>query len=113
MPSDNPSQRIAEISNELENLRAQSLRHPGKVAEMHQDGLGQLQIILKGLTTSAGGGGTTEAEQDTFIKDKLACEHEKHLLAQQVLLKVGTADGLARFCNDLQASLGELQVSQE
>lgn len=49
MPDARPSQRIAEISKELENLRAQNLSHPEKAAEMLQDGLGQLQLSLKEL----------------------------------------------------------------
>lgn len=49
-------QRLAEISKELESLRAQSLSHPDKAAELLQDGLDQLQVSLKELTTLAGGG---------------------------------------------------------
>ncbi len=55
----------------------------------------------------------TNAEQAAFFEDMLACKQGKHLSRQRTLLKVGTADGMARFCNDLQASLGELQVFQE
>jgi len=56
MLSANPSQRIAEISKELETLRAQSLSHPEKAAEIFQEGIGQIQVSLKELTVSAGGG---------------------------------------------------------
>ncbi len=55
MPSANLSQRIADISRELEALRAQSLIHPEKAAEMLQDGLDQLQVSLKELTVLVGG----------------------------------------------------------
>jgi hypothetical protein len=51
-----PSQRIAEIAEELETLRAQSFRHPEKAAEIIQEGVGQIQVSLKELTISAGGG---------------------------------------------------------
>lgn len=54
MPSANSSHRIAEISKELENLHAQSLSHPDKVAEMLQDGLGRIQVSLKELTMLEG-----------------------------------------------------------
>jgi hypothetical protein len=54
MLSDNPSGKIAEISKALEILLAQSLSHPDKAAKALQDGLGQLQINLKELTTLAG-----------------------------------------------------------
>ncbi len=57
MPSANPSQIVAEIFKALEILRTQSLSHPDKAAEMLQDGLGQIQVSLKELTISAGGGG--------------------------------------------------------
>jgi hypothetical protein len=56
MPSASPAQRLDEISKELENLRAQSLSHPDKASEMIQDGLGKIQVSLKELTVSAGGG---------------------------------------------------------
>jgi hypothetical protein len=57
MPSASPPQRLDEISKELEALRAQSLSHPKKAAEILHDGLEQLQVSLKELTVSAGGGG--------------------------------------------------------
>lgn len=57
MPSANPSRVIADISKELEALRARSLSHPEKAAEMLQEGLGQIQVCLKELTMLAGGGG--------------------------------------------------------
>jgi hypothetical protein len=56
MLSASPPQRLDEISKELGALRAQSLSHPEKAAEMLQDGLGQIQVSLKELTTLAGGG---------------------------------------------------------
>ena len=56
MPSASPSQRLDEISKELEILRAQSLNHPDKAAEMLQNGLDQIQVSLKELTALAGGG---------------------------------------------------------
>lgn len=56
MSSANLSQRIAEISEELEDLRIQSLDNPDKAAEMLQVGLDQLQFSLKKLTALAGGG---------------------------------------------------------
>jgi hypothetical protein len=56
MPISSSSQRIAEISKEVEALRAQSLSHPDKAAEMIQDRLGKIQVSLKELTVSAGGG---------------------------------------------------------
>jgi PAS domain S-box-containing protein len=68
MPSASPPQRIAEISEALEILRTQSLSHPEKAAELLQDGLSQLQVILKGLTISAGGG-MTEDDRDAFDED--------------------------------------------
>lgn len=55
MSSASPSQIIAEISKELEALRAQCLSHPEKAAELLQDGFGRLQVNLKELTTLAGG----------------------------------------------------------
>jgi hypothetical protein len=57
MPNASPSQKLDEISKELEILRTQSLSHPDKAAELLQDGLGQLQVSLKELTMLAGGGG--------------------------------------------------------
>ena len=48
------SQRIAEISKELETLRAQSFSNPEKAAELLQEGIGQIQVSLKELTVSAG-----------------------------------------------------------
>lgn len=54
MPDARPSQKLDEISKELETLRTQSLSHPEKAAEMLQDGLGQIQVSLKELTVSAG-----------------------------------------------------------
>lgn len=56
MPSPNPSQRIAEISKELEILLTQSLSHSEKASEMLQDGLKQIQVSLEELTALAGGG---------------------------------------------------------
>jgi hypothetical protein len=56
MPGVSPSQRIAEISKELNVLCAQSLSHPDQTAGMLQDGLEQLQVRLKELTTLAEGG---------------------------------------------------------
>jgi len=88
MPSASPSQRIAEISKELEILRAQSLDHPEKTAELLQDSLEKIQIRLKELTTLTVG--MTEAERDAFVEDKLACEHEKHLRQQEKLLDAMT-----------------------
>ncbi len=61
MPIANLSQRIAEISEELENLRAQSLSHPEKAAEILRHGLEQFQVSLKELTALVGG--MTEAER--------------------------------------------------
>ncbi len=61
MPNANSSQKLDEISKELEALRAQSLSHPEKAAEMLQDGLEQLQVSLKELTDLVGG--MTGAEQ--------------------------------------------------
>ncbi len=49
-------QRLDEISKELESLCAQSLSHPDKAAEMLQEGISQIQVRLKELTISAGGG---------------------------------------------------------
>jgi hypothetical protein len=63
MPISSSSQRIAEISKEVEALRAQSLSHPYKAAEMIQDGLGKIQVSLKELTVSAGGGGMVERKR--------------------------------------------------
>ncbi|HSD57846.1 MAG TPA: hypothetical protein VLB04_06660, partial [Methanotrichaceae archaeon] len=85
MPIASPSQRLGEISKALETLRAQSLDHPDKAVEMLPDGLEQLQVSLKELTISAGGG-MTETERDAFVEDKLACEHEKSLAHQEKLL---------------------------
>lgn len=56
MPIASLPQIIDEISKELESLRAQSLSHPDKAAKLLQDGLDQLQVSLKELTTLAGGG---------------------------------------------------------
>ncbi len=56
MPIANLSQRLDEISKELEILRTQSLSHPEKAAEMIQDGLEKIQVSLKELTALAGGG---------------------------------------------------------
>ncbi len=52
MPSAYPSQRLDEISEELETLLTQCLSHPAKAAEMPQDGLVQIQVSLKELTIS-------------------------------------------------------------
>ncbi len=54
MPSTTLPQKIAEISKELEALRAQRLSHPEKTADMLQNGLRQLQVNLKELTMLAG-----------------------------------------------------------
>jgi hypothetical protein len=56
MPIANPSQRIAEISKELEILRKQSLNHPDKAVEISAKALDELLVSLEGLTTLAGGG---------------------------------------------------------
>ncbi len=56
MPISSSSQRIAEISKEVEALRAQSLSHPEKAAEMIKECIEQLQVSLKELTVLAGGG---------------------------------------------------------
>jgi hypothetical protein len=55
MLSTSPPQRIAEISNELENICVLSLDRPDKPSEMHLDGLKMPQLSLKELTLSAGG----------------------------------------------------------
>lgn len=103
MPNASPSQRLDEISRELEALRTQSLSHPEKAAKMIQDGLEQLQVSLKELTISVGEG-HTEAERDAFVEDKLACEHEKHMARQERLLeatrKVLAQKGLNRLAPD-------------
>jgi hypothetical protein len=70
MPISRPSQRIDEISKALENLRAQSLSRPEKAAEMIQDGLGKIQVSLKELTVSAGGGGK-RGERKCIIRRQL------------------------------------------
>jgi hypothetical protein len=56
MPGVSPSQRIAEISKGLEDLRTHSLNDLDRGAKMLQDGLEQLQISLKELNALAGGG---------------------------------------------------------
>jgi hypothetical protein len=56
MPISRPSQRIADISKELETLRAQSLSHPEKAARLLQNGLEKIQVSLKELIALAGGG---------------------------------------------------------
>jgi hypothetical protein len=56
MPSDNPSQRAAEISKALEIFCAQSLSHLDKAAEILSNAIGPRQVSLKELTTLAGGG---------------------------------------------------------
>lgn len=56
MPSDNPSQKNAEISEHIKILRTQSLSHPDK-AEISANAFDELQVTLKWLTTSAGRGG--------------------------------------------------------
>jgi PAS domain S-box-containing protein len=61
MLSANFSQRLDKISKELEALRAQSRSHPKKAAEILQNGLDQIQVNLKELTTLVGG--MTETEQ--------------------------------------------------
>ncbi len=86
MPSDNLSQRISEISKHIEILRTQSLSRPDKAADISAKVLDDLLVSLKGITTLVGGG-MTEAEQDAFVKDKLACEHEKHATRQGKLLE--------------------------
>jgi hypothetical protein len=55
MPISRPSQRIADISKELETLRAQSLSHPEKAARLLQNGLEKIQVSLKELIALAGG----------------------------------------------------------
>jgi hypothetical protein len=55
MLSASPPQRIAEISNELENICVLSLDRPNKAAKMYLDGLKITQLSLKKLTLSAGG----------------------------------------------------------
>jgi hypothetical protein len=58
MPTDNPTQRIADISEALKVFFAQSLSHLNK-AEISANAFDKLQITIKWLTTSAGGGGMT------------------------------------------------------
>jgi|WetSurMetagenome_2_1015567.scaffolds.fasta_scaffold29954_3 hypothetical protein len=65
MPNNNPSQRAAEISEELEILRAHSVNYSDKAAKILLDAIGQLKVGLDALTMLAGGG-TTDAEQDAF-----------------------------------------------
>jgi hypothetical protein len=55
MQSTRSPQRIAEFSNELENIFAPRLDRPDKPSEMHLDGLKIPQLSLKELTLSAGG----------------------------------------------------------
>jgi hypothetical protein len=62
MPSVSPSQRIAEISKGLEDLRTQSLNDLDRGAKMLQDGLEQLQISLKELNALAGGNDRSGSE---------------------------------------------------
>lgn len=66
MSRDALSQRIAEIFGALEILRAQSLNHPDKAAEIIQDGLGQLQVRLEGLIALAGGGARPKKSRMPF-----------------------------------------------
>ena len=64
MASYNPSKRIADISEKLESLRAQSLSHPEKASEILQHGFEQLQGSMKELTALIGGmAGAEQAEE--------------------------------------------------
>lgn len=56
MPNANSSQKLDEISKELETLRAQSLSHSDNAAELLKNGLGQIQVSLKELTMLSWGG---------------------------------------------------------
>ncbi len=57
MPNASPSQKLDEISKELESLRAQCLSHPEKADKLLQDGFEQLQVFLQEITALARGGG--------------------------------------------------------
>ncbi len=67
MPSNNPSQRAAEISEELEIIRAHNVNYSVKAAKILSNAIGQLKVGLNALTMLAGGGGgTPNAEQEVF-----------------------------------------------
>jgi hypothetical protein len=57
MPTDNPPQRIVDISEALKVFFAQSLSHLNK-AEISANAFDKLQITIKWLTTLAGAGMT-------------------------------------------------------
>ncbi len=52
----NPSERISGICDALEILSVRTMSNSDKSGKISQDGLGQLQVSLKELTTLAGGG---------------------------------------------------------
>lgn len=56
MPSNNPSQRAAEISEELEILRTHSANCSDNAAKILLNVIGQFKVFLKALTMLAGGG---------------------------------------------------------
>lgn len=56
MHKDPFSQGIAEISERIEILRAQSLGHPDKAAKISAKAFDELQVIMEWLTNLAGGG---------------------------------------------------------
>lgn len=56
MPSNNPSQRAAETSKELEMYRAHSANYSGKAPKTLLDAIGQIKVVLDALTMLSGGG---------------------------------------------------------
>jgi hypothetical protein len=55
MPSDNPSQEIAEISKRIEFLSNQSLSRSDRAADISEKVLGYLSVSLEWITALAGG----------------------------------------------------------
>ncbi len=55
MPSNNPSQRATEISEELEIFPARSVNYSDKAAKILSNAIGKLKFVLYALTRLAGG----------------------------------------------------------
>jgi|GEM_PF-4071632 len=66
MPSNNPSQRAAEISEELEILRAHRVIYSDKAAKILLDAIGQLMVCLDALTMLVGGGARPKKSRKLF-----------------------------------------------